>query len=152
MEIINDSFFKMKTGIGSFAKYTPIGVVKNMMRKGEVATLGVKRKPISILFSDIAGFTTICEAMQPNELLELLSDYFQAMDEVIISTDGILAEFIGDAILALWNCPQDVPLHGERCVEAAVAMQEKVVAMQNTWAKKGYPPITIRIGVHTRCV
>jgi adenylate cyclase len=59
-----------------------MGVVKSMMRAGEVATLGVTRKPISILFSDIANFTSICEAMHPNELLELLSDYFQAMDEV----------------------------------------------------------------------
>ena len=58
-----------------------------------VASLGVERKPISILFSDIRGFTTICEAMRPAQLLELLRDYFQEMDEVIIATDGILTEF-----------------------------------------------------------
>ena len=149
MDMINSSFFKMKTGIGSFAKYAPMAVVKNMMKAGKVASLGVERKPISILFSDIRGFTTICEAMQPAQLLELLSDYFQEMDEVIIATDGILAEFIGDAILALWNCPQDVRLHGERCVEAAVAMQERVDACQSRWKEKGYPEIAIRVGVHT---
>jgi class 3 adenylate cyclase len=149
MDMINTSFFKMKTGIGSFAKYAPMAVVKNMMRAGKVASLGVERKPISILFSDIRGFTTICEAMRPTELLELLSDYFQEMDEVIIATDGILAEFIGDAILALWNCPQDVRLHGERCVEAAVGMQERVDASQARWKAKGYPEIAIRVGVHT---
>ena len=107
------------------------------------------RKPISILFSDIAGFTTICEAMRPRELLEMLSDYFQSMSEIISRTDGILAEFIGDAILALWNCPQDVRMHGQQCTEAALQMQEAVDASAAGWLAKGYPPIAIRVGVHT---
>jgi class 3 adenylate cyclase len=71
------------------------------------------------------------------------------MDEVIISTDGILAEFIGDAILALWNCPQDVRQHGERCIEAAVGMQERCDTMKAEWLANGYPEIKIRVGVHT---
>jgi class 3 adenylate cyclase len=149
MELAQHAFFRMKTGVGSFAKYAPMAVVKNMMRAGKVAVLGVKRKPISILFSDIAKFTTICETMRPAELLEMLSDYFQAMSEIITRTDGILAEFIGDAILALWTCPQDVKMHGQQSVEAAVQMQESVDASQRRWASKGYPEVAIRVGVHT---
>jgi hypothetical protein len=81
-------------------------------------------------------------------LLRLSSPAFYDL-QVIVATNGILAEFIGDAILALWNCPHDVKLHGERCIEAAVGMHEKVEALQKQWGDEGHPHIGIRIGVHT---
>ena len=77
----------------------PYEVVRQMMSKGEEAVLGVTPKEVTIFFSDIAGFTTICEAMKPNELLVLLSDYFAAMSAIIVKGRGTLLEFIGDALL-----------------------------------------------------
>ena len=85
---IQVSFLKMKYGLGSFAKYVPYEVVRQMMSKGEEAVLGVTPKEVTIFFSDIAGFTTICEAMKPNELLVLLSDYFAAMSAIIVKGRG----------------------------------------------------------------
>ena len=92
------AFLKIRHGINSFAKYVPKEVVQKLMLVGEEAMLGVRPKPVSILFSDIAGFTTISEAMDPPDLLILLSDYFEKMSELILQR-GTLLEFIGDAIL-----------------------------------------------------
>ena len=149
---IQVSFLKMKYGLGSFAKYVPYEVVRQMMSKGEEAVLGVTPKEVTIFFSDIAGFTTICEAMKPNELLVLLSDYFAAMSAIIVKGRGTLLEFIGDALLVVWNAPQDVADHAYQTVEAAIQMNEYLAYMEPIWSGLGYPPINIRSGIHTATV
>jgi adenylate cyclase len=123
-----------------------------MMSKGEEAVLGVSPKEVTIFFSDIAGFTTICEAMKPNELLILLSDYFAAMSAIITKSRGTLLEFIGDALLVVWNAPQDVADHAYQTVEAAIQMNEYLNLMAPKWTELGYPPINIRSGIHTATV
>ena len=123
-----------------------------MMSKGEEAILGVVPREVTIFFSDIAGFTTICEKMRPNELLTLLSDYFAAMCALIIESRGTMLEFIGDAILAVWNAPQDVPDHAYQCVDQSVSMHAYLDDMAPTWKEKGYPEINIRCGIHTATV
>ena len=152
VELIQDSFRRMKAGVLSFSKYVPTQVVRGLLRMGAGARLGVSRRMISIYFSDIAGFTSICEGMAPSELLVVLSEYFQAMSEIIGTSGGVLAEFIGDAILGLWNCPDDVPAHAFACVDAAVKMQEALAAMRPGWRKRGFPRVAIREGVHTDAV
>eukprot|EP00945_MAST-04E_sp_MAST-4E-sp1_P001046 g1046.t1 len=149
---IQQTFLRMKYGLGSFAKYVPYEVVRGMMSRGEEAVLGVAPREITIFFSDIAGFTTICEKMKPNELLILLSDYFAAMSTLISQSDGTLLEFIGDAILAVWNAPMAVSDHAYQCVEQSIKMHSYLDKMQPEWAGKGYPPIKIRCGIHTSTV
>ena len=149
---IQVSFLKMKYGLGSFAKYVPYEVVRQMMSKGEEAVLGVSPKEVTIFFSDIAGFTSICEAMKPNELLVLLSDYFAAMSAIIVAHKGTLLEFIGDALLVVWNAPQDVPDHAYQTVEASIQMNEYLTHKEPEWRALGYPPINIRSGIHTATV
>ena len=127
----------------------PTQVVRGLLRMGAGARLGVARRPITIYFSDIAGFTSICEGMRPTELLVVLSEYFQAMSEVIGASHGVLAEFIGDAILGLWNCPDDVPAHALAATDAAVKMQEALAALRPGWRARGFPRVAIREGVHT---
>ena len=149
---IQETFLRMKYGLGSFAKYVPYEVVRTMMSRGEEAVLGVAPREITIFFSDIAGFTTICEKMKPNELLILLSDYFAAMSTLINSSGGTLLEFIGDAILAVWNAPLDVSDHAFQCVDQSIRMNAYLDKMQPVWQGKGYPPIKIRCGIHTATV
>ena len=76
-----------------------------MLSEGKEAMLGVEPREVTIFFSDIAGFTTIAESLDPNDLLSLLSEYFTAMAAIIEASGGTLIEFIGDAILAVWNAP-----------------------------------------------
>ena len=149
---IQVSFLKMKYGLGSFAKYVPYEVVRQMMSKGEEAVLHCDPKEVTIFFSDIAGFTTICEAMKPNQLLNLLSEYFAAMSAIIVNGRGTLLEFIGDALLVVWNAPQDVSDHAYQTVEAAIQMNEYLTARAPDWRAMNFPPIGIRTGIHTATV
>jgi len=108
-------------------------------------------KNVTIFFSDIAGFTTICEKMEPQNLLVLLSEYFDAMQQIIGAHEsrGTLLEFIGDALLVVWNAPQDVPLHASICVEQSIKMHEYLHQAEQSWTERGYPLVKIRIGINT---
>lgn len=103
------AFLKMKHALASFAKYVPDEVVRDMIAQGDGARLGVQSKEVTIFFSDIAGFTSICEALEPEDLLLLMSEYFDAMQKLIGADDsnGTLLEFIGDALLVVWNAPKN---------------------------------------------
>ena len=107
------AFLKMKHALAAFGKYVPYQVVREMIARGEGALLGVESKEITIFFSDIAGFTSICEVLEPADLLLLMSEYFDAMQKLIGAeeSNGTLLEFIGDALLVVWNAPQDGKTH-----------------------------------------
>ncbi|GMH57832.1 hypothetical protein TrLO_g10749 [Triparma laevis f. longispina] len=152
IQYIQQAFYKMKNAINSFSKYVPREIVLNMTLHKKMAKLGVMPRQISIFFSDIAGFTTICEKLEPNEVLKMLSEYFTAMSKVIVETEGILLEFIGDAILAIWNAPYDVTDHAVACISATLRMQQELETLRVQWKEQGYPEIHIRCGVHTDSV
>ena len=100
----------------------------------------------------LAANTSSSQELAPNEILMMLSEYFTAMSKVIIQTEGILLEFIGDAILAIWNAPYDVKKHAIACISATLSMQAELKRLREKWKEKGYPPIHIRCGVHTDSV
>jgi len=145
------AFLKMKHALSSFGKYVPREVVRHMIKCGEDAEIGMERRTITIFFSDVAGFTTICEQLEPQKLLILLSEYFDAMQQIIGREDsnGTLLEFIGDALLVVWNAPQSVPEHPSICVETSIRMHEFLHDSEKTWTDRGYPLVKIRIGIHT---
>jgi adenylate cyclase len=97
---IQEAFAAMLGGIRSFSKFVPFEVVKELMKTRKPAVLGVLPRELTIFFSDIAGFTTISESVDPQTLLVLLSEYFDAMSKIILGSGGTLGEYIGDAILA----------------------------------------------------
>jgi adenylate cyclase len=149
IQYIQNCFAHMKNAIQSFSKYVPREIVLNMTMHRKMAQLGVQPRQISIFFSDIAGFTSICEQLAPTEVLLMLSEYFTAMSNIIVSRQGILLEFIGDAVLAIWGAPHDDPQHGMNCVTATLEMQNRLVEMREAWKAKGLPDIHIRCGLHT---
>lgn len=112
----------------------------------EVLKLGGKRMFATALFTDIADFTTICEAMEAKEVSEMLIEYFTSVMDVIQKNDGMLNKFIGDAIFAIWGAPTPTEDHGEKAVMTALAI-EKGVNEFNALGK--YPVLHTRIGVHT---
>jgi len=118
--------------------------------KAGLARLAVDELEVTVLFSDIESFTKVCEHMGVGDkLLHLMSDYFTAMAEIITGTGGCLLEFIGDAILAVWNAPNAEELHAVRAVTAALEMHAKLEKLHAEWDAKGYPRIRIRCGIHT---
>jgi adenylate cyclase len=137
----------MKGGLQSFASYVPRDLVRAVLASGQKAELGGSTKPMTIFFSDLAGFTSFSETMTPAELVELLGRYFDEMTKVIASRGGTIDKFIGDAIMAFWNAPADEPLHAVRACEAALACARRLDELKGT--EPGFARLSARIGVAT---
>jgi adenylate cyclase len=111
--------------------------------------LGGERKNLSVLFSDIRGFTTISESMKPEEVVPLLNEYLSRMVEVVFRHDGTLDKFIGDAVMAFWGAPVPDEQHPRKAVLCAIEMIEELKALQEKWRREGRPVIEIGIGINT---
>ncbi|MDD5321538.1 MAG: adenylate/guanylate cyclase domain-containing protein [Methylococcales bacterium] len=122
-------------------------IVKELMSR-EI-TLGGETREITALFSDLAGFTTIAENMQPQALVALLNDYLTQMGKQIITNNGVIDKFIGDAIVAFWGAPVMEQNHAVLALKSALAMQRVLAGLRTQWKKQGLPGLLMRIGVNT---
>jgi adenylate cyclase len=113
------------------------------------AELAGERRQVSILFSDLRGFTTLSERMAPEQMAARLTEYFDAMTATIFARRGMVNDFIGDAILAVFGAPLDDPEHARHAVESALAMGETLVGLNRRWQGEGLPPLRMGLGIHT---
>jgi adenylate cyclase len=128
----------------SLSLYLPARLVKKFAGNPELLKPGARKQQITILFSDIAGFTSISEGMDPDELAKLMNQYFQsAVDDCIHATEGTIVKYIGDAIFAFWNAPDPQDNHPWRAAEAALRFRD-----QDRHEFHGKKVVT-RIGLHT---
>jgi adenylate cyclase len=132
-----------------FSSYVSKRIVDELIRDPSKAKLGGDRKEITVLFSDIRGFTSFSEQHQPEEVVSLLNEYLGAMTNIVFEHEGTLDKFIGDAIMALWGAPVGQPDHAERACRCALAMIEKLKELQAKWAAEGKYVIDIGIGINT---
>jgi len=122
--------------------------VVNELMNSEI-TLGGELREITALFSDLAGFTTIAESMQPEPLVALLNDYLTQMSNQINANDGVIDKFIGDAIVAFWGAPVIEEHHAVLALKSALAMQHALAQLRQHWLTLGLPLLAMRIGVNT---
>jgi adenylate cyclase len=101
-----------------------------------------------MLFTDIEGFTTLAEKLPPDELARRLGDYLQAMTVAIEETNGTIDKYIGDAVMAIWNAPTDVPEHGAKACEAVLACMKATKALYASKQWSGLPGLVTRFGLH----
>ena len=136
---------------GAFGKYLSPDVVTEIFEDPSSLTLGGEKRPLSLLFSDLSGFTTISEEMDAQDLIALLNEYLNDMTQVVFDENGYLDKYIGDAIMAFWNAPKDVPDHADRAMRTAIFMQRRMTDLNNRWAEGSddHEPLKVRIGVHT---
>lgn len=138
--------------IGLFGRFLDPRVVETLVEAGE---LSLDRKPeareITILFSDIRGFTTLSETRTPEQVVDLLNRYFTRQVEVIFRNGGTLDKFIGDAVMAFWNAPTSTPGHAEKAVTAALEMTLALDDFKRELAagKEGLGDFDVGIGLHT---
>jgi adenylate cyclase len=111
--------------------------------------LGGDRCDITVLFSDIRGFTTLSERLPPEVLGEFLNEYLTAMTEIVFKHDGLLDKYVGDAVMAFWGAPVAVPDHATRCAAAALDMLAEVKRLNVGWEERGLPVIAIGVGINT---
>lgn len=134
---------------GAFAHYVPAKVVDSLIDNPDMLQLGGEEREMTVLFSDVAGFTTISENLTPQELVHLLNMYLTAMTDLVLLNDGIIDKYEGDAIMAEWGAPIHFPDHAFKGVHAAILMQRKLDELRPIWQAEGYPPVTARIGLNT---
>jgi len=133
----------------AFSQYVPDKIVENLIDNPEQLKLGGEQRELTILFSDIADFTSISEKMIPADLVSLLNEYLTEMTRIIIENDGTIDKYIGDAILAEFGAPVMIEKHADSAVAGAILMQRKLSELNSKWKEKGYPEIHCRIGINT---
>ncbi len=137
----------------AFKRYVSSQVLDKIIADPDfLKKLGGHRKTLTMLFSDIRGFTPLSESIAPEEVITLLNDYLDGMTEIIFSNYGIIDKFIGDAIMAVWGALQ-LELSPEEqayyAVKAAIEMQRKLAELQNTWESLGKKTVNVGIGINT---
>src|SRR5450759_3604237 len=132
-----------------FARYVSKDVFDQLMIDPTRARLGGQRREMTVLFSDIRGFTTFSEQGQPEEIVQQLNEYFSRMVHVLFEHRGTLDKFVGDAVMALFGAPLEDPKHAEHAVQAALAMLKELEALNQAWAAQGRPTLAIGVGVNT---
>jgi adenylate cyclase len=132
----------------NFERYFAPNIASEIAQQDQAVRVGGERRPITVLFSDIRGFTAMAESMGPDAVARLLSEYFSEMVEVIFEHGGTLDKFIGDAIMALWGAPISHTDDPDRALEAALAMQAAIAKLNAGWAEAGRPEIGVGIGIN----
>lgn len=135
---------------GKLAKKVSPQVMEDILQNPDADILEGKEKEITIFFSDVRGFTTLSEAMgSPKALIELLNRYMTPMVEIIIHHEGTIDKFIGDAIMAYWNAPNDVKNHHDKAVRASILQLRELKKLNEELKLEGKPLIDIGIGINT---
>lgn len=133
----------------AFSKFLPPTVMEHLLEDPGRLQLGGEEKELSVLFLDIAGFTSFSEKMAPHDLVDLLNQHFTQMSRIIQEEGGIIDKFQGDAIMAEFGAPIHTPDHADRAVSAALKMLERIKEMQRLWKGKGVHELTCRVGINT---
>ena len=133
----------------AFSLYVTPQVVDQLIAHPERINLGGERRALTILFTDLAKFTTLSEALSPERVTHLLNRHFTDMTDIVLEHDGTVARFIGDAVMAFWGAPLADDDQAYRAVVSAMAMQKAMQAMRADFIKEGLPAVHMRIGIHS---
>jgi len=131
----------------AFSQYLSPAIVSQVANHPEMLKLGGEKKEMTAFFSDIAGFTTISEQLDPQELVKLLNIYLTEMTDIILASGGTVDKFEGDAIIAFWGAPVEFEDHAARGVTAALECQKKHKELNERLKQINFPPLTTRMGL-----
>ncbi len=142
-----------------FANHVSQPVAEEIWRERATFMAGNRPRPqqltATVLFSDIEGFTTICEALEPEPLIRWLEGYLDAMVRIVTANEGVVLRFVGDAILAVFGAPvarttqAQIDADAARAVRCALQMGRELVALNHRWRAEGLPPVGTRVGLYT---
>ena len=133
----------------AFSQYTPPEVIEEVLKDPKRLKLGGEEKVLTVLFSDIEGFTTYSENYSPTQMIDILSEYFARMTEDIFRFQGTLADYIGDELMAVYGAPLKQEDHARRACASALAMREHLLKLQRDWEEKGRPSLRARTGINS---
>lgn len=133
----------------TFGRFISSAVVDDILKNPDAVKPGGEKKELTVIFTDLAGFTTISEKLAPEQLTELMNEYLDEMTRILFQYGGTLDKYIGDAIMGFWNHPAPQPDHPQRAVECAIAMQKKLAELRRKWLQQGLPRVEVRAGINT---
>jgi adenylate cyclase len=132
-----------------FGQYVSKDVYEHLVADPSLARLGGNRREMTVLFSDIRGFTSVSERGEPEAIVGTLNEYFTRMVEIVFKQQGTLDKFVGDMVMALFGAPLDDPRHADHAVEAALEMVAALGELNRRWKAEGRPELDIGIGINT---
>lgn len=144
---LSTSLEHMKASLRSFGRYVPTDLVRKLLASGQDAEIGGERRAMTVMFSDIAGFTSISEKLSPEQLVAELGDYFGLMREGLREHHGTLDKYMGDGIMSFFNAPEPIEDHEIHACLAALQSQELLTADRAKRAADGRPIFSARIGL-----
>src|SRR3954466_69815 len=133
----------------NYSRFLPEYVVKQMLENPESFKLGGVNQKITVLFADIRGFTRLSEHAPPERIVQLLNKYFSAMTDIIFAHGGTLDKYLGDGLMALFGAPTATEQDATNALDAAVAMQRRVIGINEELRAEGFQEIGVGIGLHT---
>jgi len=134
---------------GAFSHYVPAKVVSQILADPNKLALGGVERVVTVMFTDVAGFTSISERLKPAELVKLLNEYLTEMTDIVLAHDGIIDKYEGDAIMAEFGVPVPYENHAFMACKTAVEMQKKLKKLREKLRKEGRPELRARIGINT---
>jgi adenylate cyclase len=134
---------------GRFGQYVPPQLVDEMSRHPERFSMEGESREMSVLFSDVRGFTTISEGLDPKQLSRLMNEFLTPLTQVIYRHRGTIDKYMGDCIMAFWGAPIDDPQHARNAVLAGLEMQATMKALQPQFHSRGWPELPIGVGVNS---
>lgn len=132
-----------------FDKYMASDVVAEILREPDHIKLGGEKKEVTLFFSDVQGFTTLSEQLEPEILVALLNEYLSLMTDLIMQYRGNVNKYLGDGIMAFFGAPRYEPEHASLACFAALECQRQLTQLQDRWSAQGYPRIATRIGLNS---
>lgn len=140
---------RARDAIFTFALYVPRELVRKGIESGQFSGRAAWRQEVTALFTDIYDFTTLSEQHAPEEVVAMLSEYFDIFSEVVDAHDGTIIQFLGDSVFAMWNAPAPDERHAENACRCALAVEERLQAFNEAQREKGLPEFRTRFGIHT---
>jgi adenylate cyclase len=134
---------------GRFGQYVPPELVDEMAKNPEEINLKGESRVMTVMFSDVRGFTNISEGLDPQQLTELMNDFLTPMTQIIHQNRGTIDKYMGDAIMAFWGAPLVDENHAQNALNAALQMNAALKNLNEKLAKKNLPAISIGVGINT---
>lgn len=131
-----------------FGRYLSTEVMNSLIDSPSALELGGERRKVTIMMTDLRGFTSLSERLKPEQVVQMLNAYFEVMVEVILEYNGTINEIIGDALLVIFGAPQDMPDRVQKAIACAIEMQNAMAKVNDKNRKQGLPDLEMGIGLN----
>ena len=146
---LSQALASARSAIRTFSMYVPKEIVRAIVKSGGLGARTARRQEITVLFTDIRDFTTICESTEPEIVVEMLSAYFDLISEGVYAHGGAIIQFLGDSVYASWNAPTPDAAHVDHACACALTLVEKIDAFNAMQTAASKPVFVTRLGLHT---